>query len=229
MFIVADDTIIKNMSRSSDNLEASAASRERVVRKRATAVRVRSDSVRRTRALRGAEKSPKKTVDEAVTQNDVEERVQTETEEKRKAPTKIAETKVVALHKRKQVIVTGSVLLFGIFASAMIGFTDDGQIDVQKTIEERNERIRNNQANNDDLISGMVEVPVQNTSVKADGGLIGRGVGSGTTAPPLHEADSATSSLDVATSSEAVSTTTEPLSTDDVPEEELETSESADE
>lgn len=229
MFIVADDTIIKNMSRSSDNLEVSTPSRERVVRKRVTTTRVRTDSAKRTRVRRGAEKSPENPVEESVVRSEVKERIQADVEEKRKAPTKIAETKVIALHKRKQIIVTCSVLLFGIFASAMIGFTDDGQIDVQKTIEERNERIRNNQANNDDLISGMVEVPVQNTSVKADGGLIGRGVGSAPVVPPVPEMELATSSLDVATSSDTTSTTTESVSTEEIVEEEIEISESVNE
>jgi len=229
VFIVADDTIMKNMPRSSDNMESSSASRERVVRNRATAARVRTDSVKRARALRGAEKSPKNTVEESVVQAEVEQRIQTETEEKRKAPTKIAETKIAALHKRKHVIVACSVLLFGIFASALVGFTDAGQIDVQKTIEARNERIRNNQANNDDLMSGMVEVPVQNTSQRADGGLIGRGVGSATVTPPVPETDTATSSLDIATSTESMSSTTEPISTESATEEDLEVSESVEE
>lgn len=132
--------------------------------------------------------------------------------EVRKAPTELSATKRLKRQQQRRRLVVVVVLAVGIGASAAVGLTDTGVIDVQQTIEARNERIRNNQAEERDLVSSKVEVPVQNTNVnKADGGLIGRGVGTPPpTPPPVVATTTATSSLDgTGTSTEAVATTTD--------------------
>lgn len=132
----------------------------------------------------------------------------------RKAPTPFSGVKLARVQKRKRMLIVLSTLVFGIGASAAVGLTDDGQINVQKTIEDRNERIRNNSFNESDVITSSVEVPVQNTSVnnKPDGGLVGKGVGSKKLTPepePEFASTTATSSLDVASSTDVVASSTE--------------------
>lgn len=92
--------------------------------------------------------------------------------ESRKAPTPLAADREVEVEKRKKATISFVILALGVGASAVIGFTDGGQINVEETIEARNERIRNNQANEQDVISSTIEVPVQDTDSvnKVDGG-----------------------------------------------------------
>jgi hypothetical protein len=132
--------------------------------------------------------------------------------ESRKAPTPLAADKEVKIEKRKKLVVTLMIMMIGVGISAAIGFTDSGQIDVKQTIEARNERIRNNQADERDTITSTVEVPVQDTDSvgKVDGGLIGRGTGGRTPEPALDLASTTASSTDgVASSTEAVASSTE--------------------
>jgi hypothetical protein len=200
------------MPRSSDELETPVATpRKRAVRKRASATRARATVSDREQAP-VRKMAVEETPPQRVRSTDSEETKI----EKRKAPTPFAGAKAAAINKKKHIIVATILMAFGFGASAMVGFTDEGQINVQKTIEDRNERIRNNQANERDFIGGRVEVPVQNTTVRqADGGLIGRGVGSGTTAPtPPVATSTATSSIETATSSEAVATSSEATAAD---------------
>jgi hypothetical protein len=56
-------------------------------------------------------------------------------------------------------------LIIGVGASAGVGFTDKGGINVNEVIENRNERIRRGEIQD-------VIVPVQNTNPAPDGGLI---------------------------------------------------------
>lgn len=106
------------------------------------------------------------------------------------------------------------LLGIGIAASAGVGFLDKGQIDVQQTIEARNERIRNNQADERDMLVSQVEIPVQDTTAQGqvDGGLIGRGTG-GKAPEPLAEVatTTATSSELMASSTEQMASSTEPV------------------
>lgn len=216
------------MPRSSDELETSVTTpRKRAVRKRAPATRARTTASDREQVPR------KKTeIEEAPSQRVRSADFDEPKIEKRKAPTSFAGAKAAAINKKKHIVVATILIALGVGSSAMVGFTDEGQIDVQKTIEERNERIRNNQADERDLSGSLVEVPVQNTNAqRADGGLIGRGVGSGTTAPaPPVATSTATSSAESATSTEAVATSTEAAIESDeeqVTEEEVARSEDA--
>jgi hypothetical protein len=132
----------------------------------------------------------------------------------RKAPTSFATNKARKNTKRKHQLIFFGLLVLGMGTSAAVGLSDSGQINVEQTIEERNERIRSDQANENDTINSKVELPVQNTEVnsKPDGGLKGRGIGSAPVKPaPVAEAMPDTSTSTNATSS---STKSEELSED---------------
>lgn len=153
----------------------------------------------------------------------------------RKAPTLLAGNRLAKAKKRKRSVIIGFVMLLGLFSSAAVSFLDEGKIDVQKTIEERNDRIRNNLANEDDVITGAVEIPVQNTNInnKPDGGLIGRGVGANnppsTPEPEVVLASStATSSLNIASSSETTASSTN-IANDEVKKKKKDTDETEEE
>ena len=88
----------------------------------------------------------------------------------RKAPTPIAATKESTKTLRRQTMVFGVLILLGVSASAIVGFTDKGPINVEKTIAERNDRISRGE------IQGEV-VPVQNTPQVPNGGMVGLGTG----------------------------------------------------
>ncbi len=135
--------------------------------------------------------------------------------ESRKAPTKFSGQKVAKKIKRKRMIVIASVLIIGVGASAAVGLTDSGQIDVQQTIEDRNERIRNNTQDETDTLNSTVEVPVQNTSSKPNGGLRGLGVGSAPAPKPEPESEVSTST---ASSSDEVASSTEEVGGEQGPE-----------
>ena len=67
------------------------------------------------------------------------------------------------------------LISIGIGSSAAVGVTDEGQINVQQAIEDRNERIRTNTQDERDVLTSTVEVPVQNSiRSKPQGGLWGR-------------------------------------------------------
>jgi hypothetical protein len=131
--------------------------------------------------------------------------------ENRKAPTPLSAEGALRLQKRKQRIIVLILLCIGLGSSAAIGFLDQGQIDVEKTIEARNERIRNNQANEQDTLVSTIEVPVQdtNTQGKPDGGLIGRGTGGRAPVPEVSASSTATSTDQTASSTEAVASSTD--------------------
>lgn len=127
--------------------------------------------------------------------------------ETRKAPTPFSLDKAIRRKKNKRLTITLGILFLGVGASAAVGFTDMDTIDVQRTIEERNLRIRNNNANENDVIISNVELPVQNTntSQKADGGLKGRGTGGTPSAATLPESISSST----ASTTDEVSSSTE--------------------
>lgn len=88
----------------------------------------------------------------------------------RKAPTPISAELKEKRAAKKRFIIASLIILVGVGGSAGIGYTDKGGIDVNQTIDARNEKIR--QSGSNELI-----LPVQNTSQEPDGGLIGRGIG----------------------------------------------------
>lgn len=88
----------------------------------------------------------------------------------RKAPTPIAADRVATRTSRRQAIVVGLLIFVGVGASAAVGYTDKGGINVEQAIAARNERINNGE------IQGEI-LQVQNTPQVADGGLVGLGIG----------------------------------------------------
>jgi hypothetical protein len=85
----------------------------------------------------------------------------------RKAPTKFSAEEASKRSKRNQMIVIGVLLLLGVGSSAVVGFTDEGQINVTQTIKDRNERM----ANLVDVDDSVVIAPTP--SRLPDGGLTG--------------------------------------------------------
>lgn len=205
-------------------MESSSA--DNFVPKRAPRKRAASVSVSKTETLRSPRRRVSKkaslSASTARPKATVENRKRESTDTERKAPTILAEIQAEQKRRKKQIIVVSVMMLLGVGASAGFGYTDKGQIDVQKTIEDRNERIRNNKTDERDVLNSHVEVPVQNSNNtgKADGGMVGRGTGGKTPQPAVESlaTTTATSSEQVASSTESVEvsdTTTE--STDDLP------------
>lgn len=93
-----------------------------------------------------------------------------ETPLERKAPTPVAATIAATKSARRQIVVVTVLILLGISASATIGFTDKGSIDVSQTIATHNEKITKGEGQGE-IIS------IQNTPQLPDGGLVGLGIG----------------------------------------------------
>lgn len=194
---------------------------KRSPRKRANSPRTTAERVPRRTAPRKRAPAKRTSTPEEETsprRNDVKEERVNRVE--RKAPTPVAATRAQSKAKQVQVIVSTVIIMIGIGASAAVGITDEGQIDVVRTIEERNERIRSGQV---DTEENTIIVPVQNTTVRqADGGL--RGLGVGAAPPPEIPETEASSTDDMASSTDAMASSTEdgedsvPLETADKPD-----------
>jgi len=146
----------------------------------------------------------------------------------RKAPTTFADQAKQIKTKRIQYAVVTFLLVVGIGASAAVGVTDAGRIDVARTIQERNERM-----------ATMVDVDAPVTAVAApavntgragepDGGLIGLQPVVTTPATPMTAAELAaaaavvasatTTAIDTATTTAETATQSESLSDVPLPE-----------
>lgn len=104
---------------------------------------------------------------------------------------------------RMQVLVIVGALIIGVGASAAIGLSDSGKIDVAARIQEQSQLMANQTGGNDQ--GGVQTVPVQNTPVNVpNGGLVP--AGAATPPPPPPEpatTTTATTSDEVASSTEA--------------------------
>lgn len=196
---------------------------EKVVRRRRAPARASvggdETSVRKPRKT-AVKRAPRKITPNRIDEEKVYEveRVVDESSN-RKAPTSIRREDISRRRRKKQMIVVGGIMFIGIATSAAVGFTDKGQINVNQTIEARNERIRNNTANEKDIESSTVEVPVQNTNAntnpnagKADGGLIGITPSKGSVPKPVGELVKDTTT---ASTTEVKATSTEPVETEE--------------
>jgi hypothetical protein len=110
----------------------------------------------------------------------------------RKAPTPLAEKKIKKQTTKKHIGIVATLLILGIGGSALVGFSDKGQIDVGKTIADRNAQAIGDNPN-------AIMIPVQSTTQEPDGGLIGLGIGDAqqnqaTTTNPQTATSSASSS-----------------------------------
>ncbi|MCA9354618.1 MAG: hypothetical protein KC877_03815 [Candidatus Kaiserbacteria bacterium] len=198
------------MPRSSESAESARTPRKRAVRKRATRKSVVEAPVRKST----------RRIEEAPPKREVAAPAPEIREPERKAPTPIASRKAGARQRQKQLIIAAVVLVLGVGGSAMIGMTDQGQIDIQRTMEERNTRIKNNTATEDDVSGSSQIVPVQNTRTAEQIRRVAVGIGDIAPAPPPPPQPVATSS-----SSTASSTVMTASSTDEVISEESEVNE----
>ncbi|MCB9812216.1 hypothetical protein H6778_01005 [Candidatus Nomurabacteria bacterium] len=201
------------MPRSSDEPEVP---RRRAVRKRAT-----------RRSTRESTAEPVRKQQDEVEQKPVKVKKPApppETTEERKAPTSLAGNKAIVRRKRKRLMVVGVLLVVGLGSSAAVGFTDQGQIDVQATIKARNDRIKNNQATEQDLMITQIEVPVQNTNKerKVDGGLHGLGIQT-PPKPPVEVASTTASSTTASNTDATASSTAAVASSTEAVSEEIDT------
>jgi|AntRauTorckE6833_2_1112554.scaffolds.fasta_scaffold00979_17 hypothetical protein len=192
-------------------------SREEKTPRRATRQRARRSSTNvKERASRGriSQKPVPASSERIVSEikkkpESLNEQNKQEVEAGRKAPTNFSGKKASQAKIRKRNIVIAVVMITGVGSSAAVGMTDSGQINVNQTIEARNERIRTNSASVDDTTTSSIEIPVQSTSNNlANGGLVGSG--QPTPKPPV--AEPAETSSTTASSSESVATSTDEMS-----------------
>jgi len=187
---------------------------EDVKPKRVTRKRVAKTAVKKTAAKKPRKTAVKKTPPKAVEEiSEVADEATDTVTKNRKAPTVFSDQKKARRKFQINAVVVGIILLFGIGGSAVIGFTDEGQIDVNQVIEARNERVKNNLTDGRDVVANTVTVPVQNTNNgnQVDGGLVGLGDRNPPT--PAAATSTATSSTESvnASSSEAVASSSQPV------------------
>lgn len=96
-----------------------------------------------------------------------------------------AQRTAIAKRPPRALIVAGVLLLLGLGVSAWIGFSDGGAISVNERIDRHNETVRSEvtaaRERGEEPASEVKEVARQNTDRRPNGGLRGRGVGSGAT------------------------------------------------
>ena len=102
--------------------------------------------------------------------------------------------------------------MVGVGASAAVGYTDKGQINVAQIIADRNQQVQAG-----DIAGGAgqpdsVLIPVQNTNKAANGGLVGLGTGGTKKPTPAVDTVSSTATTTDATASStaAVASSTSP-------------------
>lgn len=176
--------------------------RKRVTRRRVSAPSSEGSSRRRV-VKKVVKKASPQPVEEVV--REVARKPEASTPA-RKSPTQIAARKAKNRTRRNHLMVVLFILLLGIGGSVGVGITDKGKIDVNQTIEERNERLRSGQLSADDRDN--IIVPTQNTSANQlpDGGLVGLGVGA---APPPPPNPVATTSSSTASSTDETASSTD--------------------
>jgi hypothetical protein len=199
---------------------------KRATTKRLSSTTEKNAPVKRVRKSAVKKAVPKKSADgpNETTEDDIRLEAVEVSNNSRKAPTTFSAQKTAQKRFRINVIVVGIILLFGVGSSAVVGFTDEGQINVNEVIEARNERVRNNQTDGRDVVANTVNVPVQNTnnSNQVDGGLVGLGDSTITVPTDISSTASTTPASEVASTSEAVASSTEAEVSDTDPEQNLE-------
>lgn len=140
----------------------------------------------------------------------------------RKAPTKVQAMRASAKERQRRWMVVGGILVVGFGASVGIGFSDSGQIDIKRAIDERNERIRSGDLTGADTERSTVEAPVQRTAVqqRTNSGL--RGAGSSAQPRPEPEPEPDPAATSTATSSDSRLATSTEATTDTEGENEAE-------
>ncbi len=119
----------------------------------------------------------------------------------RRAPTGFAEAASVKSKSRRTYFSVAAVCLVVFGIAAGIGFTDDGQINVNARIEAEGKRqLQATNDTNPEAGEGTVTVPVQNTPPAAISGLKGRGVGTPDVVTEVVPDPTASSTEEVASS-----------------------------
>lgn len=187
--------------------------RPRAPRKRvATSDATPTRAPRRTVAKKAAPRRRATATEETISEP-VPEVVTTKKAPARKAPTPIATERIEKTTKKKHLIIASVLVLCGIGASAAVGFSDGGKIDVNQTIQTRNDRL----TSSGELPPGETIVPVQNTTGQPNGGLRGRGVGTKNIAPATVDTASSTATT-TATTTELAEAESAPSDSDVTPE-----------
>lgn len=180
----------KRASATSANRKAAASSsvsRKRAARKRAT----------RTRTAKKEDTAPKQKIEQDSAPI---EQVSESAAPKRKAPTTIAADQSMQRAVRIRAIVVAVLIVVGVGSSAIVGYTDQGTIDVNQVINERNDVIRS---------SGSEEalIPQQNVNPLPDGGLMSSGEPAPSSNPaPDTPSPAAVSSTDNSTATTSAAT-----------------------
>lgn len=147
---------------------------KRATTKKSTPTRAKSTAAKTPRK----QPVPKTTKEEVIETESVIETVEESAEpavkpsKKRKAPTAFESTAKTKKARQVQIAVVAALMTIGIGASAAVGFTDAGQINVAQTIQDRNNRM----ANMVDVDGPTVVAPAPinaGTPGVPDGGLIG--------------------------------------------------------
>ncbi len=154
-------------------------------------------------------RAPRKRVARAVSSPAVE--VDGEVRTRRKAPAVVTSPTVrTTSTKKKRVLIPLGVLCVGFGASALIGISDAGQINVGQIATQQEMMVRD--AVTGEEVSVPVTIPVQNTSLP-DGGLVASGA-----VPPPDPTPVATSSLATTTDVAIESASSTTASSTDVTE-----------
>ena len=193
------------------------ASVEEKPKKRAPRKRVATKAVRK----RVVKKTVRKRAPRKRVARKAEPTATVSTSSTRKAPTPIAANRASSKAKQKQMILAFVVAFVSVGLSAAVGFTDKGQIDVNKAIEDRNERIRSGQGGDD--LKNLI-VPVQNTDANKlpDGGLVGLGKPEKPKSEPKTASSTASSTDETASSTDESNEEPAEIEAEDEAVEELE-------
>jgi hypothetical protein len=188
---------------------------EKVEKKRAPRKRV----TRPASAVSAVEKPPRKRAPRKKVEKDIsqsvplESTVTTPAEEliqplvtERKAPTNIGLDYIQKQTRKKQTLIIATILFLGLVSSAGVGLTDEGQINIQQTIEERNEKILTDSGEAPTEGMNQVAVPVQNTTGHTGATLKGKG-SSGNKVPAESETTSTTTEPSTETADQSVGNT----------------------
>lgn len=147
-------------------------SRARIVRPKTSLKRVKKD----------ATDTPKEKPSPEVSDATINDRVSPA----RKAPTKFFSNRGKLKRQRKQQIIVAILISLGVGASALVGFSDTGRIDINSAIQARNERVQNNEGDDRETEGGVLSLPVQNSVPKHTAETL-RGRSSGGQQPPIAE------------------------------------------
>jgi hypothetical protein len=176
---------------SSTPTEETVAVKKRAPRKRVSKTATESAPVPRTRR-------PRKVAVPEVTALPEPEPVVTESKGRR-APTQLGEEKQNRKRASRSLLIGMVVGVLLIGAGVGIGISDGGQIDVVAVVNERNEKIQRGEVRDGE---NTITVPVQNTDVRPNGGLI-----PADTPPPAPPTEASTTPETTASSTDATTST----------------------